>query len=214
MGVTGSKHTEETKAKMAKARRIFWENNPEKRKANSERLRELWSDPLMRDQRKKSMILTSLEEKFWLCVDKKEAGCWAWTGLKSVDGYGELSHKCLTYRAHRVSWALHFGEIPNKMSVLHKCDNRECTNPDHLFIGTQLDNMRDCAAKGRISVLMGESNPSAKINQFIAEEIRLIHSSGSTSISKIASMYGIGRTTVRRILNYESWNNKQREKAI
>lgn len=76
-------------------------------------------------------------------------GCWNWTGAKTKGGYGHLRFlKKLTY-AHRVSWIIHYGGIPNNLCVLHHCDNPGCINPDHLFIGTMADNMKDRDDKGR-----------------------------------------------------------------
>lgn len=91
-------------------------------------------------------------DRFWGHVDKTDA-CWNWTASLSKGGgagYGVFSDDALRYvRAHRFSWELHYGAIPDGLFVLHKCDNRRCVNPEHLFLGTQLDNMRDRSAKGR-----------------------------------------------------------------
>lgn len=88
-------------------------------------------------------------------------GCWAWSGSKDGKGYGVISSrngsKSSPEKAHRVSYEKNFGSIPFGMLVCHKCDNPECTNPDHLFIGTQKDNMQDCSKKGRL-------NPESLIN--------------------------------------------------
>jgi len=85
----------------------------------------------------------------------KRDGCWLWSGSTDDFGYGKLSSRRgrsgSPERAHRVSFEKHYGEIPERAFVCHKCDNPECTNPDHLFLGTQKDNMMDCAKKGRIS---------------------------------------------------------------
>jgi hypothetical protein len=81
-------------------------------------------------------------------------GCWKWTGKKDAFGYGvvQLGRELPRTGAHRVSWELNYGEIPNGLHVLHKCDNPECTNPEHLFVGTALDNVRDAQRKGRLKV--------------------------------------------------------------
>jgi len=79
-------------------------------------------------------------------------GCWIWNGITNRGGYGiiELIHNGkLEQYAHRISWILHRGEIPESLQVLHHCDNPPCVNPDHLFIGTNLDNIRDKTEKGR-----------------------------------------------------------------
>ena len=78
--------------------------------------------------------------------------CWDWTGPKNYSGYGYINFNYRTgvKRAHRISWIAYKGQIPAKLHVLHKCDNRSCTNPDHLFLGTHQDNMRDMVQKGRL----------------------------------------------------------------
>ena len=89
------------------------------------------------------------------CLINAETGCWNWHGNKDAGGYGRASvsqgsrAKKLSISSHRMSWIAFNGEIPYGMHVLHRCDNRACCNPDHLFLGTHQDNMRDMHAKGR-----------------------------------------------------------------
>ena len=82
-------------------------------------------------------------DTFWDgCIPEPNTGCWLWLGFISPDGYG-------TRLAHRRAWELARGPIPDGMLVCHRCDVRHCVNPDHLFLGTHLDNMRDMIRKGR-----------------------------------------------------------------
>src|SRR3990167_5547725 len=92
----------------------------------------------------------SLEFRFWKKVEKT-SNCWRWTGGKNNMGYGRIrkGFQASHLLAHRVSWDIHNGSIPSGMLVLHKCDNPECTNPKHLFLGTFSDNSRDMYLKGR-----------------------------------------------------------------
>ena len=80
----------------------------------------------------------------------KDNDCWRWNKKLLKNGYTTINMgRTKTILGHRVSWLIHNGSIPNKILVLHKCDNRSCTNPEHLFLGTQLDNVRDMDKKGR-----------------------------------------------------------------
>jgi hypothetical protein len=94
--------------------------------------------------------------RFLTCVEKKEdTGCWVWRGYTYVSGYGGYFDGEKRRRAHRASWELANGPIPDGMLVLHRCDNRPCVNPDHLFLGTDSDNRRDCVAKNRTNQKRG-----------------------------------------------------------
>ena len=95
----------------------------------------------------------SLEDRFWNKVRKNDGpdACWVWIGARRGPGeqYGSFNMDGATVHAHRLSWQIHFGAIPNGLHVLHRCDNRPCIRPSHLFLGTPLDNTRDMWQKGR-----------------------------------------------------------------
>jgi hypothetical protein len=76
--------------------------------------------------------------------------CWNWNGTKNTKKYGQLMINRKRHMAHRISWSLKNGEIPTGMVICHKCDNTSCINPDHLFLGTQKDNIQDASRKGRM----------------------------------------------------------------
>lgn len=146
-------------------------------------------------------------------VDKK-TGCWNWLKPNSI-GYGQFKINGRNIGAHRVSWIIHNGDIPEGLNVLHKCDNRRCVNPDHLFIGTQQDNVDDMIEKGRKNyfcnppIMSGENNPRARLNFKQVKEIRKLYkervSSGKGSIKKIADRFNISYTTAHSIITRKTW---------
>lgn len=89
------------------------------------------------------------EKRFWERVNKQPDGCWLWTGTTNLRGYGILARNNTMQLAHRFSYELHKGVIPDGMFVCHSCDNPPCVNPDHLWLGTNADNVSDMVAKGR-----------------------------------------------------------------
>jgi len=139
-------------------------------------------------------------ERFNMQVDKTD-GCWMWKGTISQGRYGQFGWNYRTLSAHRASYLLHVGEIPDGMFVCHRCDVPACVNPEHLFLGTASDNSRDAAQKGRHYV--GEKNARAKITESQALEIRAL----SLPAPDIAKMYGLCPSTVYRIKNGTYWKH-------
>lgn len=145
--------------------------------------------------------------KFWERVDKR-GDCWLWTGAINNHGYGNVSHQGKYWKAHRLAWALTHGDIPPGMQVLHRCDNPPCVRPDHLWLGTHTDNMRDRAEKGRHSVgnRRGSRHPLAKLTE---TDVRTIRDSllGSMSHREIAERYGVTPNNIYRIATRKSWRH-------
>ena len=137
----------------------------------------------------------------------KSGGCWNWTGGMHGVGYGSLSKKLhASGYAHRAAYELANGPIPKGAYVLHKCDNRRCVNPAHLFVGSHLDNIKDMQAKGRHKggSLPGAKNPSAK---FSPEQIGAIRERAQAGVQKkcIEQEFGISETQYYRVVRGQSW---------
>src|SRR6185437_10128924 len=120
--------------------------------------------------------LTPLQ-RFWPKVAVDPHGCWQWTGKKDTHGYGVLLRSPLLPKqtlAHRFSWEIHNGPIPDRLCVCHRCDNPLCVRPDHLFLGSIADNNKDMWMKkrGRHRVFTGSGHPRAKLTEHDVREIR------------------------------------------
>ena len=128
------------------------------------------------------------------------SGCWLWVGNATPSGYG-VSWSGKTMRAHRHSWEIHVGPIPANKIICHKCDNRLCVNPDHLFLGTNKENTADAWRKGRMKRFLGEAHGQAK---FVNADVLDIRASGDSVIS-LAKKYGVNSETIYNILKRKPW---------
>ena len=144
-------------------------------------------------------------ERFWskvnVCGDDE---CWEWTAGKYRRGYGSCSAVFGNRYAHRVAWTLTNGEIPVGLCVLHHCDNPPCCNPAHLFIGTQSDNMKDKAGKGRAT--RGESCRHSRLTEIDIKLIRMWLKRGYTQRS-IADVFEISRQSIGDINTGRTWKH-------
>ena len=146
---------------------------------------------------------------------KRGDGCWEWHGYRNAKGYGFArpgGRGAKGVLAHRLSWELHGGAIPDGMFVLHKCDNPPCVNPAHLFLGTNADNTRDRVAKQRVGgaaahrhPMLGESHPLCAVSADTVAEIRRRFAAGedTTSIGRALGVrrqyaYAVGVGRYRR----------------
>lgn len=128
-------------------------------------------------------------------MEKVLNDCVVWTKCRSESGYGLIKHEGKKKRAHRVAYENSFGPIPNGLFVLHKCDNRACVNPEHLFLGTQADNMEDMDSKKRRKTLRGTENPKAKLSEEAAAYIK----QSKETHRHLAKKFGVSTQPIYRI---------------
>lgn len=138
-------------------------------------------------------IFGSLRERYDARVVKTD-GCWGWKGSKLVSGYGNIRYGGKIHCAHRLSYEFHIGPIPEGMNVCHKCDNPVCSNPDHLFIGTQQDNVIDMHSKKRWK-------SSKRTTRETVKSIRAAVATGLYTHSEIAEKFSVSLSTVGKILS-------------
>lgn len=166
----------------------------------------------------------------------RSADCWGWLGAINDSGYGFMSLKDYPIRAHRLSWLIHRGEIPTGKWVLHTCDNPSCTNPQHLYIGTHSDNVRDMVERGRSCsgdknamrrpdvaaqhrgdqhwmkqkperIARGQRQSHAKLTDSDVLEIHKLFAEGRISKAAIARQFGVDRTNVSQIIRGKAWTH-------
>jgi len=150
-------------------------------------------------------------ERFWAKVDKS-GECWEWTaGLRR--GYGRFRYSTqIALPAHRYSYILHHPLTIDlikhlDMFVCHKCDNRKCVNPAHLFLGSQGDNMRDCVSKGRGVDNRGENQGCSKLTETQVREIRTKYANGGVLQRELALEYGVSSPTISLIISRRNWSH-------
>jgi len=153
-------------------------------------------------------------QRFWSHVDKSD-DCWLWTAGCVSGGYGQIY--CGITRSypytHRVSWEIAYGPIPDGLCVCHHCDNPPCVRPDHLFLGTHADNMRDAFVKSRglfnssfPHISAGEQNGLSKLTDIDVRQIRISRAAGARPVD-LARIYGIDRCTVWTICTRKTWKH-------
>jgi len=173
--------------------------------------------------------------RFWTKVDRKSSSeCWNWSGCGG-GGYGCFTMMGVLYKAHRVVWSLFNGSPPLDMCVLHKCDNPPCCNPNHLFLGTRFDNMRDMVKKGRNKTISGEKhwskthpekvargerhcfnlhpelrprgevNGNSKLTDEKVIRIRGLYSRGGITHRELGVRFGVHSCQIKRVLNGKAW---------
>ena len=155
--------------------------------------------------RRASLMPTPLHTRFWPKV-RVTPGCWLWQGATN-GRYGRIcafGNHGSPAGAHRVAWLLVHGPIPPGLFVCHRCDKPLCVNPDHLFLGTQIENMADCGAKGRH--VKGELHARAKVTAAQVIEIRQRHNEG-TKQNALAREFGVCTTLISRVVRRLKWRH-------
>lgn len=145
-----------------------------------------------------------VSDRFWPHVEKSE-GCWMWTASTWSFGHGRMSAGGgRDTGAHRVSWEIHYGPIPDGLQVLHRCDNPSCVRPDHLFLGTHTDNMHDMITKGRN--MHGDQHTKAKLTSADVTRIRLLVRRGAVQ-RRVARLFDVSPSTICEVVSGKRWKS-------
>lgn len=149
-----------------------------------------------------SEILAKFEDRF---IPEPNSGCWLWLGYADKDGYGkfQFNHRC--EKAHRWAWELYHGQTLTKLCVLHRCDNPGCVNPDHLFLGTVADNIRDMDMKKRRSKHWGDMCSIAKLTR---EQVAIIRQTPFIPGIELAERFGVSDSHICGIRKGRFWKGK------
>lgn len=150
----------------------------------------------------------TLAERFWSKVSiRSEAECWPWRGCTAPNGYGHFNlgrHRLVT--AHRLAYELTYGPLPSGAVVCHRCDNRACCNPHHLFAGDQRDNVRDMLAKGR-DRLVGSRNTGAILTEDLVREIRAEYETGRVTQEQLAARHNVTAACIHKVVARKNWRH-------
>lgn len=141
--------------------------------------------------------------RFWSSVAKTDT-CWEWQKYCNPNGYGITSFATKLYAAHRVAYFLTTGIDPGELFCCHTCDNPKCCNPSHIFLGTQKDNMRDMATKGRNVMPRGSAHAKSKVTEDQVREIRRRHATGERC-TDLAREFGMSKTALMYIYQRKSY---------
>ncbi len=157
--------------------------------------------------RKKKSLLERFNTKYQI---NPHNHCWEWKGACYKNGYGNIMlEDGKVTGSHRVSWLIHKGEIPFKHNVCHTCDNVKCVNPDHLFIGTQKDNLKDMTNKGRrkSNTPLGVNNINAKLIDEKVREIRRKYTPYVYTLQMLADEYEVSKRLIYMVISKKIWRH-------
>lgn len=156
------------------------------------------------DSKGDDAMIKDFHTRFWSRVDTS-GDCWLWTGRTDKQGYGRITYQNKEMLAHRLSYQMAHGSIPDGLDILHTCDTPACVNPDHLVAGTHSDNMRDMIAKGRRRSFAGELSSTAKLTWEKVREIRQRYKNGGITLTELGREYGVHFTSIGYIVNNDTW---------
>lgn len=146
-------------------------------------------------------------ESFWAQMNKT-GGCWLWTGARTSRNYGTVSWMNRQRSTHKLAYELTNGPVPDGLVVRHTCDNPPCCNPEHLSLGTVLDNVRDMLERGRKNPARGERCHHAKLTAEMVVEMRRLRANGS-KLRELVTQFGVSLGTVGKACARESWKHVQ-----
>lgn len=131
--------------------------------------------------------------------------CWLWTGYRAKGGHGQFRFKSKNHYVHRLAYLFHHKTIDDSLCVCHKCDNPICVNPDHLFLGTMSENMKDKIAKNRHA--KGDNGMLSILSEDNVIEIMRLYKTGQYSQAQLGRRFKIGQTQISRIVNGHRWGH-------
>lgn len=184
----------------------------------------IYGDPLAPPKLRGPKRRRPLEARFWekVALLETDRGCWEWEAGVGTSGYGKIGAGGAgegTLHAHRVAWELVNGPIPAGLHICHRCDNRLCVNPSHLFTGTSADNIADMHSKGREArgfshgtrtrpeaIRKGVAHHMAKLTEVQVREIRAMYQT-QPSYGAIAKRMGVSETSIRYIIARKTWRH-------
>lgn len=136
-----------------------------------------------------------------------EDGCWNWKNVRPDGRANVFSYLGKYMAAYRASYLMHRGDIAPGLQVCHECDNARCVNPDHLWLGTQTENLNDCVAKGRNAVFLGEAHGQAKLTEDDVRTIRADYAAGGVTLKALAARYGMSVPGIHHIILGRTWTH-------
>lgn len=157
------------------------------------------------------MTTVPFEQRLWGRIDVGDpAHCWEWQGHLTKNGYGTIHKDGKDIYCHRAAYESKIGPIPEGLCACHKCDNRKCCNPSHIFLGTYADNLHDMAQKGRADHTknkIGSQHGMAKLNEDQVREIRRLYNGKRGCLSELGKQFNVTNHAIYRIVHRKNWKH-------